>query len=140
MSVSPFASSMPREEGERCGWYTICSSQEYAHRAWTMMVKPKRSTYVRQTIRKTLGMALASMGLVSTFALAQPSLPGVTLVCTKSDSTGYCIEAKAQDDKMVTVRVQDVKVSEKITCIPEGSCWIPGSWICRWRPTHLWSP
>src|SRR5262249_15413527 len=21
-----------------------------------------------------------------------------------------------------------------------GSCWIPGSWMCRGRPTHLWSP
>src|SRR5262249_61243804 len=20
------------------------------------------------------------------------------------------------------------------------SCWIPGSWMCRWRPTHLLSP
>ena len=22
----------------------------------------------------------------------------------------------------------------------EGSCWIPGSWMCRWRPTPLLSP
>src|SRR5438093_3748191 len=22
----------------------------------------------------------------------------------------------------------------------DGSWWIPGSWMCRWRPTHLLSP
>ena len=21
----------------------------------------------------------------------------------------------------------------------DGSCWIPGSWMCRWRTTRLWS-
>ena len=23
--------------------------------------------------------------------------------------------------------------------ILSGSCWIPGSWMCRWRTTRLWS-
>jgi hypothetical protein len=25
-------------------------------------------------------------------------------------------------------------------CIRDGSCWIPGSWMCRWRTTRLLSP
>jgi hypothetical protein len=81
---------------------------------------PKRSKQMRQMIGKTFGIAMASMCLFSTLAMAQPAVPGQTLVCTKVDANGYCIEAKAQDNKMVTVRVEDVKVSEKITCITEN--------------------
>jgi hypothetical protein len=25
----------------------------------------------------------------------------------------------------------------QITSFAQGSCWIPGSWMCRWRPTRL---
>jgi hypothetical protein len=60
------------------------------------------------------------MGLLSTLALAQPSAPGTTMTCTKVDAMGYCIEAKAQDDKVITVRVEDMKVSEKMTCVTIG--------------------
>ena len=75
---------------------------------------------MRQTRRKTLGMALAAMGLFASLAVAQPVAPGQTLVCTKVDAQGYCTEAKAHDDKMVTVRVEGVKVDEKITCVTSG--------------------
>ena len=75
---------------------------------------------MRQTCRKTFGMAVAAIGLFSSLAMAQPAAPGQTLVCTKVDANGYCIEAKAHDDKMVTVRVEGVKVEEKITCVTSG--------------------
>jgi hypothetical protein len=65
-------------------------------------------------------MALAAMGLFSSLVMAQPAPPGQTLVCTKVDANGYCTEAKAHDDKMVTVRVEGVKVDEKITCVTSG--------------------
>ncbi len=76
-----------------------------------------------RTIGKTFGMTLAGLCLVSGLAMAQtpPSAPGQTMVCTKVDASGYCIEAKAQDDKMVTVRVEGVKVSEKVTCVTTGT-------------------
>jgi 2-iminobutanoate/2-iminopropanoate deaminase len=32
-----------------------------------------------------------------------------------------------------------VKTTTYVTDIDEGSCWIPGSWICRWRTTRFWS-
>jgi len=73
-----------------------------------------------RTIGKTVCMAIAGMCLASTLAMAQPAAPGQTMVCTKIDASGYCIEAKSQDDKMVTVRVEGVKVSEKITCVTAG--------------------
>jgi len=72
---------------------------------------------VRRTIGTTFGMALAGMCLVSTLAMAQAAAPGQTMTCTKIDAQGYCIEAKAQDDRMMPVRVEGVKVSEKITCV-----------------------
>jgi hypothetical protein len=74
-----------------------------------------------RTIGKTVGMAIAGMCLVSTLAIAQTAAPGQTMVCTKVDTNGYCIEAKSQDDKMMTVRVEGVKVSEKITCVTTGT-------------------
>jgi hypothetical protein len=74
-----------------------------------------------RTIGKTVGIAIAGMCLVSTLAIAQTSPPGQPLVCTKVDSSGYCIEAKAPDEKMITVRVGDVKVSEQISCVTTGS-------------------
>ena len=74
-----------------------------------------------RSIGKTCGMAIAGMCLVSTLAMAQPSAPGQTMVCTKVDANGYCVEAKSQDDKMVPIRVEGVKVSEKVTCVTEGT-------------------
>jgi hypothetical protein len=76
-----------------------------------------------RTIGKTFGMAIAGMCLVSTLAMAQTMTPapGQTLVCSKVDSSGNCIEAKGTDDKMVPVRVEGVKVSEKVTCVTEGT-------------------
>jgi hypothetical protein len=70
---------------------------------------------------RTLGMALAGMCLVSTLAMAQPTAPGQEMVCTKVDASGYCVEAKAQDDKVITVRVEGVKMSEKMTCVTSGT-------------------
>jgi hypothetical protein len=74
---------------------------------------------MRRTIGKTVGMAIAGMCLVSTLVMAQTMTPapGQTLVCTKNDANGNCIEAKGVDDKMMPVRVEGVKVSEKITCV-----------------------
>ena len=77
-------------------------------------------------IGKMFGGAMAMMCLVSTLVTAQPPPPGMPLVCTKVDANGYCIEARAQDDKMVPVRVEGVKVSEKITCVTSSD----GSMTC----------
>lgn len=76
-----------------------------------------------RTIGKTFGMAMAGLCLVSTLAMAQTPAPapGQTMVCTKVDANGYCIEAKSQDDKTVTVRVEGLKVSEKMTCVTKGT-------------------
>ena len=73
-----------------------------------------------RTIGKTVGMAIAGMCLVSTLAMAQTSAPGQPLVCTKVDSSGYCIEAKAPDEKLIVVKVESVKIGEKITCVTAG--------------------
>ena len=43
------------------------------------------------------------------------------MTCTKVDASGYCVEAKSQEDKMVTIRVEGVKVSEKVTCVTAGN-------------------
>jgi hypothetical protein len=75
---------------------------------------------MRRHFRLTVGGALAVMGLVVTLVMAQPAAPGTTMTCTKVDANGFCIEAKAQDDKVMTVRVEDVKVSEKLTCVTVG--------------------
>ena len=76
-----------------------------------------------RTIGKTFGMAIAGMCLVSTLAMAQTMTPapGQTLVCTKIDANKNCIEAKGTDDKMMTVRVEGVNVSEKKTCVTTGT-------------------
>ena len=73
-----------------------------------------------RTIGKTFGMAIAGMCLVSTLAMAQSSAPGQPLVCTKVDMSGFCIEAKAPDEKMIVVKVEGVKIGEKITCVTAG--------------------
>lgn len=70
-----------------------------------------------QSIGTTCGMAIAGMCLVSTLAMAQPTAPGQTMTCTKIDAQGYGIEAKAHVDRMITVRVEGVKVSEKMKCV-----------------------
>jgi hypothetical protein len=75
---------------------------------------------------RTIGMAIAGMCLAATVAMAQPTSPGQPMggqpmTCTKVDSAGYCIEAKAADNKMMTVRVEGVKVDEKMTCVTSGT-------------------
>jgi hypothetical protein len=71
-------------------------------------------------ISETFGMAMAGMCLVSTLAMAQPTAPGMTMVCTKVDASGYCIEAKSKDDKVMPIRVEGVKVSEEVSCVTSG--------------------
>ena len=79
-----------------------------------------RMTLMRRKICKTFGMAAAGMWLVSTFAIAQPAPPGQTMTCTKVDLSGYCIEAKSQDDKVTVIRTEGVKVSEEVSCVTSG--------------------
>jgi len=74
-----------------------------------------------RNIGKAFGIAMAMMCLVSTLAMAQPSPPGQPMVCTKVDSSGYCIEAKAPDNKVIVIKTEGVKVDEKITCVTTGS-------------------
>ena len=64
---------------------------------------------MRRNISTTFGMAIAGMCLVSTLAVAQPVAPGERMVCTKVDSSGYCVEAKSQDDRVTPIRVEGVK-------------------------------
>jgi len=75
-----------------------------------------------------LGIALASLCLVSTLATAQPAspgqpmtAPGQTMTCTKVDASGYCVEAKAKDDKLVVIRTEGVKVGESVSCTTTGT-------------------
>jgi hypothetical protein len=87
---------------------------------------------MQRQIGKMFGSAMAMMCLVSILATAQPLPPGVPpppgtppapslpMVCTKVDMSGNCVEAKAQDDKMVTVLGEGVKVGEKMTCVTVG--------------------
>jgi hypothetical protein len=71
-----------------------------------------------RTIGKTFGIALASMCLASTLAIAQAAPQ--TMVCTKVDPNGFCVEAKAPDEKMIVVKAEGVKIGEKMTCITTG--------------------
>jgi len=85
-----------------------------------------------RTIGKTSGMALAGMCLISTLAMAQTT-PGTTptpggtmgagreMTCTKVDASGFCIEAKGSDDKMMTIHTEGVKMNERMTCTTSGS-------------------
>jgi hypothetical protein len=75
-----------------------------------------------------LGIALASLCLVSTLVNAQPAgptqpptAPGQTMTCTKVDPNGYCVEAKAKDDKIIVIRTEGVKVGESLTCTTAGT-------------------
>jgi hypothetical protein len=52
--------------------------------------------------------------------MAQPVALGQRLLCTKMDANDYCIEAKAQDNTRITVRAEDVRVHEKITCVTDN--------------------
>lgn len=70
-----------------------------------------------RTIGKTFGMAMASLCLVSTLAMAQ-SKPWV---CTKVDMAGFCVEAKAPDEKLIVVKTEGVKIGEHMTCVTTGS-------------------
>ncbi len=70
-------------------------------------------------IGKTFGLAMASMCLVSSLAIAQ-NAPKM-MVCTKVDMSGNCVEAKAPDDKMIVVKAEGVKVGEQITCVTTGT-------------------
>lgn len=97
------------------------------HTAGQKLLNPEEKHMVG-TIGKTFGMALAGMCLVSTLAMAQsqsssPSTmpPSREMVCTKVDAGGYCIEAKGTDDKMMTIRAEGIKVSEKMTCVTSGT-------------------
>jgi hypothetical protein len=74
-----------------------------------------------RTIGKTFGMAIAGLCVVSTLAMAQPVAPGQTMTCTKVDASGYCVEAKAKDDKVITIRTEGVKVGESVTCTTTGT-------------------
>ena len=74
-----------------------------------------------QKIGKTFGMAIAGMCLISTLAMAQPTAPGQTMTCTKVDSSGFCIEAKAKDDKMIVIKTEGVKVGEQVSCVTTGT-------------------
>jgi hypothetical protein len=68
---------------------------------------------MRHTIGKACGGAMAILCVVSTLALAQ----GQTMVCTKGDDRGNCIEAKGPDGKIGVVKGEGVKVGETMTCI-----------------------
>src|SRR5688572_11674475 len=59
-------------------------------------------------------------------AIAQPQSPSQpmgaqAMTCTKVDDSGYCIEAKGPDEKMIVVRTEGVKVGEKLTCTTTGT-------------------
>ena len=68
---------------------------------------------MRDKIGKTFGGTMAVLCVVATLALAQ----GQTLVCTKGDDRGNCIEAKGPDGKIGLVKGEGVKVGETMTCI-----------------------
>jgi len=74
-----------------------------------------------RTIGKMFGMAIAGMCLVSTLAMAQPMPPGQTMTYTKVDASGFCIEAKAKDDKMIVIKTEGVKVGEQVSCVTTGT-------------------
>jgi hypothetical protein len=76
---------------------------------------------MRRTIGQTVSMAIAVMGLVVTSALAQPTAPGQTMICTKVDASGYCMEAKAKDDKVIIIKTEGVKVGEQVSCTTTGT-------------------
>ena len=68
---------------------------------------------MRHTLGKACGGAMAILCMVSTLAMAQ----GQTMVCTKVNDRGSCIEAKGPDGKIGVVKGEGVKVGETMTCI-----------------------
>jgi len=72
-----------------------------------------------RNIGKTFGIAMAMMCLVSTLAMAQAAPQ--TMVCTKIDTSGNCVEAKAPDNKMIVIKTEGVKVAEQVSCVTTGT-------------------
>ena len=53
-------------------------------------------------------------------------LPGC-LAAQERELRGMVVRLGAHDEKVPEVNLT--------VTIKEGSCWIPGSWMCRWRTT-----
>ena len=98
---------------------------------------------MRYNSQKTVGGALAVLGLVSTLAIAQSKSPSwrytmpsqvqaqqqartrqlamtQSMTCTKVDANGDCVEAQGHDGKTIVIQIEDVKVGELLSCAPSG--------------------
>jgi hypothetical protein len=69
-----------------------------------------------QTISKTVGGALALLGLAATFAIAAPQ----TMTCTASDGKGNCTVATGADGKGIVVVGEGVQVGDTVACQDRG--------------------
>lgn len=68
-----------------------------------------------------MALAFTGMWVTATLAMAQPAAPGQTLTCTKVDTNGYCVEAKAKDNKMTVIKTEGVRVGEEVSCVTSGN-------------------
>jgi predicted ribosome-associated RNA-binding protein Tma20 len=64
---------------------------------------------------KTLGSAIAVLGLVSTLAVA------TEMTCTKDNGKGQCIAATDPDGKTVVVVGDGLKAGEQMDCVDRGN-------------------
>jgi hypothetical protein len=69
-----------------------------------------------QTISKTVGGALALLGLAATLAIAAPQ----TMTCTASDGKGNCTVATGADGKAIVVVGEGVQVGDTVVCQDRG--------------------
>lgn len=69
---------------------------------------------MQRILGKTFGIVLASLCLVSTVAMAQPR----SMVCTKMNEMGRCIEAKAPGQKVIVTKKERLgNTVKKTKCI-----------------------
>jgi hypothetical protein len=68
-----------------------------------------------RTFGKTLGMAIAVLGLVSTLAMA------MEMTCVKDNGAGNCIAATGPDAKTVVVVGEGLKVGDQMDCVDRGN-------------------
>jgi len=69
-----------------------------------------------QTISKTVGGALALLGLAATLAIAALQ----TMTCTASDGKGNCTVATGADGKAIVVLGEGVQVGDTVACQDRG--------------------
>ena len=74
-------------------------------------------------ITRTVGVAMAVLGLLSTLVIArnqtqsQPQGQSQTMICTKTDANDNCIQGRGTDNQWYVVKGEKIKTGEKMMCL-----------------------